>query len=116
MSITATSLQVQRQHGRCAGDPLVCGLYGDDCEACRGPTPRAAPGQPCTLAEQLALVVTPRQAPGQVENHHQTHCESRLQGADLVEMVEDIVRRLLVEELPAAVSYLIEIKEGHHDA
>jgi hypothetical protein len=58
-----------------------------------GPQPHNQIG---TLREQLLLVHTPRPAPKQ---------ETR---AELVELIEATVRRVLVEELPPAVAYLLK--------
>jgi hypothetical protein len=50
------------------------------------------------LAEQLALAMTPR--PRTAEQARRAE-------------IEEIVRRILVEELPAAVMYLLEEKGDH---
>src|SRR5438132_11933843 len=47
-----------------------------------------------TFAEQLARALTPRATPQQTAR------------AELVSLIEDVVRRLLLAELPAAVEYL----------
>ena len=83
---------------KCDGDSLVCGLYADDCEVCRGPILRAASGQPGTLAEQLSLALRPGEQARQ---------------AELMELVEEVVRRVLVEELPDVIAYILERRATH---
>jgi hypothetical protein len=62
-----------------------------------GPQPHNQIG---TLREMLALSRTPRPTPEQEAQ------------ASFVERVENIVRRVLVEELPPAVEYIIDSRHG----
>ena len=62
-----------------------------------GPQPHNQIG---TLRQMLALARTPRQTPEQEAE------------TALAERVEKIVRRVLVEELPPAVEYLIKSRHG----
>jgi hypothetical protein len=89
----------------CQGDLLACGLYlgcpvchpPSDADARPGPQPHNQVG---TFRELLALAHTPRATPDQAAE------------ACLAERVEKIVRRLLVDELPAAVEYIIAARRG----
>jgi len=67
-----------------------------------GPQPHNQIG---TLREMLALARTPRLGPQEAAQ------------ARLSECVERIVRRVMVEELPAAVEYIITSRHrGHHES
>lgn len=57
-----------------------------------------------TLAEQLAKVFMPRLTPEQARR------------GDLAALVDDTVRRILLEELPAAVNYLLTQEGSAEDA
>jgi hypothetical protein len=102
-------------------DPLVCGIdYESSCPGCRAAADAdllarwpqlACPGPqpwnqiPGTLEECLALARTPRPTPEQAAQ------------ASLEELIERIVRRVLVEELAPAVEYIITSRHGgHHEA
>jgi hypothetical protein len=93
--------KLSRAPGEGQHDPLVCGLgYDTDCDACRRAAYRIAlahraPGQPGTLAEQLALATTPRPTPEQARR------------AEISEIVEEVLRRVLVEELGEAIEYYL---------
>jgi hypothetical protein len=76
---------------------------GADLLACRPHPSRPGP-QPhnlvaVTFEEQLARARTPRASPEQMAR------------AETVALVEDIVRRVLVKELPAALEYLLSKEE-----
>jgi hypothetical protein len=104
----------QRDH-----DPFVCGIdYESDCPECQAardadllarwphlsrPGPQPWNQIPGTLEECLALAKTPRPTPEQASQ------------ASLEELIEKIVRRVLVEELVPAVEYILSSRYGGHD-